>query len=239
VSQHVEFSILKLKGTVFFRVSTKFSPFLRWGGLLMLASVGLSAYRVLVWWVCLLLSGLVFLPLLKEEGAQLQFFFFQEVATFALVFCLLQGNHFGGLVSLSLKIALPPIHYWVVSPLKKGGFEALLRFLTALKLLPIWMIISFSPFYFGALAGRILSRLLTWGASTPLLIVFFRSSSYSWLLAFMGWRRSIIGYCFFVLYSIGLLGGIVGVDVKEEGKLSLPFLLTLISVPPTLFFLVK
>jgi len=138
------------------------------------------------------------------------------------------------LLSLLLKLGLPPFQFWVYVVLRSFSLPDLCFFIGPLKTGLLWLLVSCttSPFFFVSLS-LFIGLLLIWHSCSVHLLLF--GSGLCQVVVFV-----CLGPSFFPLYFAIYLLALLGVSVSQTSLLS-PFLafLRLGSLPPLCIFWAK
>ena len=184
----------------------------------------------------------LFLNFIENKEKKIVFFLVQEVSTFVFLFAILfVFPVFVILITLFMKIAVPPLHFWFLSILKRIVPLSLILFLTVIKIIPFYIVRQlFSFFYIFILCVIMLLRNLIIYNSVKARELFLFSSAlnFFWFCTcFLVRIKLFFLYLFFYLFLIFKL---FELNVMQEKIVMTVFVFViLIGTPPFFIFFLK
>jgi len=190
--------------------------------------------RILLFWGILLFFRWNLLLLLKEKEKGFYFLIVQEGATLIVIVSLLLGWREGAVLSLLLKIGLPPLHRWVKNLFYRIRNTAFLSFLSIYKIPPLWILLLLGRgfLFYPLLLLRVIIIIRI--KEIQLLLLFSSGVLIYFSLLLRGDFSSCLFFLsFYLLFFWDLIEG------KTNRDSFLVYLLFVIRIPPVFHFFFK
>nr|UKT60462.1 NADH dehydrogenase subunit 2 [Amblyomma americanum]UKT60475.1 NADH dehydrogenase subunit 2 [Amblyomma americanum] len=230
--------------------------------------ISFSSSSWFIFWLMMEMNLLLFIPILNNKkiinsNLMITYFIIQSFSSSlfffsSLNFLILQSVLFKSImnVSMMIKLALIPFHFWLTSLSEMINFPSLFMLLTMQKLIPLFVLTNFLMKFmiFFILISSLLGSLLALNSKTFKKILIFSSISHQgWVLSLI-FVKSNFWISYMLIYSIliykisfllkkmnfNYIMDFFNLNKNYSNKISLIFMMmSLGGMPPFLGFLIK